>query len=55
VLFVAAPSYKILARLLPDGAPKELIEGAWPRYVSTGHLAFLRGTSFWAAPFSGSA
>jgi eukaryotic-like serine/threonine-protein kinase len=52
VLFYALGSGKVLARSLPDGAPKELIEGQWPRYVAGGHLAFVRGTSLWAAPFS---
>ena len=52
VLFHTVPAGKISVRPLPDGAPKALIDGAFPRYVSTGYLAFRRDRSLWAAPFN---
>ncbi len=52
VLFHTVPSGKIFVRPFPNGPPKELIDGLWPRYVSTGHLAFRRDRSLWAAPFN---
>ena len=42
---------KIVAHSLAMGKQKDLIEGAAPQYVPTGHLVFLRQSSLWAAPF----
>ena len=51
-LFSAFPAGKILAHSIADGTEKEVIDGVSARYVTSGHLAFVRGTSLWAVPFN---
>ena len=42
-------NWRIAARRLPDGAERILVEGGSnPRYVSSGHLVFVREGSLWA-------
>ncbi len=43
---------KRIAVVPPDGsAPRELLLGASARYISTGHMLFVRDSALWAAPF----
>ncbi|MDH4066759.1 MAG: serine/threonine-protein kinase, partial [Acidobacteriota bacterium] len=43
---------KWVAVVPPDGsAPRELLQGASARYVSTGHMLFVRDSALWAVPF----
>jgi serine/threonine-protein kinase len=42
----------IMVQPFPSGDPKVLYRGGFaPRYVASGHLVFLRGTTLFAAPF----
>jgi Tol biopolymer transport system component len=51
LLYSLFPSMKIVVQSLETGARRDIAEGAQPRYLPSGHIVFVRGTSLWAVPF----
>ena len=45
------PEAEIVVVDLTTGEQETLLTGTWPRYISTGHVAYWREDSLWAVPF----